>query len=306
VTCPVRCGKHSVGIANVKKEIRFAIWAVTPATVAVVLLSIACFSLLFYLCFLSLPSGVSWSERQFVGFQNFTRVFSRPETLQSLFLSFAYPIIVTVGALLVGFCVALIVVNRSPRLKPIFVAAIIVPQVIPMLAAGVMWKLIFNTEFGVLNYFLANLFQVRINWLGAASPALFAVILVDIWRSSGFMGLVCLAAMEALPKELFEAASIDGANFLQQIRHIMLPLLFPVILMACILQLVASLHAFDHIFIMTTGGPGSATSLLSLAAYRIGIARGMLGEGSVYALILSILALIVSYGPIRLLRRQFK
>jgi len=289
-----------------KKETGFTILATAPATAVVLLISMSCFGLLFYLCFFSLPSGMPFAARQFVGFQNFTRVFSRSETLQSLVLSLAYPIIVTLGALLVGFCVALVVVSRSPKLKPIFVTTIIMPQVIPMLAAGTMWKLIFNREFGVLNYFLDNLFNIKINWLGEASFALFAVILVDIWRASGFMGLVCLAAMEALPKELFEAASIDGANFLQQIRYILIPLLFPVVLMACILQIIASLHAFDHIFIMTTGGPGFATSLLSLTAYRFGMARGVLGEGAVYALLLAVLALCVSFGPIQLMRKQFK
>lgn len=289
-----------------RRESRFIMLAVTPATAIVLILSAFAFILLIYLSFFALSTGQPWGDRRFVGFENYQRVFSRPDTLRALLLSFIYPVLVTLGALLVGFCIALVVVGRSPFLKTISVAAMIVPQTIPPVVAGTMWKLILNTEFGILNYLLLKIVGVKINWLGEANTALFSVILVDVWRSSAFMGLVSLAAMEALPRELFEAASIDGANYLQKIVHVAIPLLLPVLIMACILQTIAALHAFDHIFIMTAGGPGTATNLLSLAAYRVGMSMGFLGQGSVYAVLLAVVALALSFLLIRFMRRQFE
>jgi len=285
---------------------RFIAGAVTPAAAIVLALSMFAFLLLIYLSFFDLSTGQPLGDRRFVGFENYQRVFSRPDTLRAILLSLIYPVLVTLGSLLAGFCIALVVVGRSPFLKAVLVAAMIVPQTIPPVVAGVMWKLILNTEFGILNYLLLKLIGVKINWLGEARAALFSIILVDVWRSSAFMGLVSLAAMEALPKELFEAASIDGANYFQRIVHVTIPLLLPVLIMACILQTIAALHAFDHIFIMTTGGPGTATNLLSLAAYRVGMSMGFLGQGSVYAVLLALVALALSFLLIRLMRRQFE
>ena len=289
-----------------REQRRFIAGAVTPAAAIVFTLSAFAFLLLIYLSFFDLTTGQPWGVRRFVGFENYQRVFSRPDTLRAILRSLIYPVLVTLGSLLVGFCIALVVVGRSPFLKAVLVAAMIVPQTIPPIVAGVMWKLILNTEFGILNYLLLKLIGIKINWLGEARAAFFSIILVDVWRSSAFMGLVSLAAMEALPKELFEAASIDGANYFQRIVHVTIPLLLPVLIMACILQTIAALHAFDHIFIMTTGGPGTATNLLSVAAYRVGMRMAFLGQGSVYAVLLALVGLALSFLLIRLMRRQFE
>lgn len=286
-----------------KASVRFAYGAVGPAFVLVVVLASALISLLIYLSFHSFPLGAAWTARKFVGIENYKRIFADPETLHSVILSLCYPPLVTLGALLMGLSAALATVNRGPKTKAFITTCMIVPQTLPYAVSGLMWKLILNTDFGILNYFLRPL-GARINWLGEPSWALFSIILVDIWRASAFMSLVSLAALETVPKELYEAADIDGAKFRQKLFNITFPLIRPVLLMACLLQIIACAHVFDHIYILTAGGPGTATNLLSLAAYRSGLRMGFMGEGAVYAVLVAIIAFGFSAGFMFMMRKR--
>jgi len=173
----------------------------------------------------------------------------------------------------------------------------------PSIASQV-WKLMFNAESGVINYFLDLLFGLRVVWLGPRF-AFLSVLLTNVWMSTPFVTLVIYAGLRTLPMEPYESAVIDGANSLQLFRWITLPLLKPLVLLTLLFRLIDMFKMFDIPYVLTQGGPGNATEFLGLRIYRVGFGvTGLVGRSSAISVVLIAIVAILSVILIRLLSRN--
>lgn len=171
--------------------------------------------------------------------------------------------------------------------------AMILPILVPPVAIGSMWKLMYNYDFGIFNQMLTALGLTPVNWLGSTSLALASVIVVDIWHWVPFVFLILFAAVEGLPTDLVEAARVDGATRWQVIWRIMLPLLRPAIVVAFLFRTILAFKVFDEVYLLTSGGPGTATELVNLHLYKVFFEQNQLGYGALLSL--AVIAAIVAF-----------
>ncbi len=173
----------------------------------------------------------------------------------------------------------------------------------PSIAAQ-MWKLILNSEYGVLNAVLTALFGLKVTWLGP-DLAFWSVLMVDVWQFTPFVALIIYAGLRSMPDEPYESAAIDGATRWQVLRHITVPMLRKLLYLALLLRALDSLKLFDTAFVLTQGGPGNATEFLSLHVYRLANAQnGLIGRASAVAIVLLVLTIVVSRILIRQQRKE--
>lgn len=243
--------------------------------------------------------GIRWT------LQNFARFFKDDFFLSALAHTLVYAVIALTFEFLLGLGLA-VLLNREMRGRSFFRAALLVPMMLPSVVVGVVWRLMLNPNFGALNGTLqgfgAN--TESLTWTASPTLAFASVILVDIWQWTPFMFLILLAGLQAIPEEPYEAALIDGSTPWQTFRHVTLPLLKPAILIALLLRTMDLLRVFDQIFILTEGGPGSATETISLYIYRTAFRFGDFGYAAAMSFVLLLLTNIISLTYIRLLQRQ--
>jgi multiple sugar transport system permease protein len=181
---------------------------------------------------------------------------------------------------------------------------LLAPMLLPPVVAAVIWRLIYNPEFGVLNGMLRQLgiSTANLTWTSGRTSAMLSVILVDVWQWTPFMFLLLTAGLQAIPAEPLEAARVDGAGYWRRLVDVILPLLKPTILLALLLRSMDLLRIFDQIFILTQGGPGSATETVSLYIYRTAFRFSNFG----YAAAMSFVGLIITTAAARALMRLMK
>ncbi len=217
-----------------------------------------------------------------VGLDNFKILLSDPVFWSSVRVTTVYAVVATVVETALGVGIALLL-NRSSIVGKIFERVLILPLMIAPVIAGVIWGLMFNPQFGVLNHVLG--LGSTFDWLGE-NTALWSVILVDAWIFTPFVAILVLAGIRSLPKEPFEASAVDGASWLYMFRRLMLPMMWPYILVAVIFRFMDSLKIFDHVYVLTAGGPGTATRTLQIGAYEDSIINLNYSLGSTYMLLL--------------------
>jgi multiple sugar transport system permease protein len=243
--------------------------------------------------------GVRWTV------QNFARLFKDDFFLSALAHTLVYAIIALTFEFLLGLGLA-VLLNRKMRGRSFFRAALLVPMMLPSVVVGVVWRLMLNPNFGAINGTLqgfgAN--TESLTWTATPTLAFASVIMVDIWQWTPFIFLILLAGLQAIPEEPYEAALIDGSSAWQTFQYVTLPLLKPAILIALLLRTMDLLRVFDQIFILTEGGPGSATETISLYIYRTAFRFGDFGYAAAMSFVLLLLTNIISMLYIRLLQRQ--
>ncbi len=210
---------------------------------------------------------------------------------------------VVLAEFLLGFGIA-VLANEVPRGAGLFKTVLIIPIMVPPIAIGTMWRLMYQSEFGVINTLLRELRLPTPNWLGDPGIALISVMLVDVWHWTAFMFLILLAGLEALPAEPFEAARVDGASARQTFWHLTLPLMRPMILVALMLRTIFAFKVFDEIFLLTTGGPGTATEVVSMYIYKVIFRTLELGYGSFLSLVAALITSTFVVGYLWVLRRE--
>ena len=226
----------------------------------------------------------------FVGFANYASVLGDAQFWSSVRVTGTFAVGATIVETVLGVVIALLL-NRSSIVGRIFEKVLILPLMIAPVIAAVVWKLMFNPQFGVLNHVLGlgNTFD----WLSSQN-AMFSVILVDLWIFTPFVAILVLAGIRSLPKEPFEASEVDGANWFYMFRKLMLPMLWPYILVAVIFRFMDNLKVFDHIYVLTAGGPGVATRTLQIGAFEDSIINLDYSRGSTYMLLLWIIVFITA------------
>jgi multiple sugar transport system permease protein len=216
--------------------------------------------------------SVTSDDGTFLGLRNFSRALGNPLFYEALRSTGVYALIVLPTEIVLGLGFALLVhrtVERPGLRAAIYVLAIL-PLVVPPVAIGVVARLIYAPSYGVLNIILERigLIHVEIPWLGNPTLAMLSVASVDVWQWTPFVYLVLFAGLQTVPRESVEAAQVDGAGWWTQFRYIELFYLRPLFLLILFFRLADVLRVFDHIFILTGGGPGTTTQLLSLYMYR--------------------------------------
>lgn len=228
----------------------------------------------------------------FVGLRNWATLFSDDLLLRAVLQTLYYAIASVAGATAVSLALALLL---NQRLKTIgfYRTFFFLPAVTSLVAIAMVWRWIYNTEFGVLNAFLGSLGVNPINWLGDPILAMPAVILMSIWRSAGFNTVLFLAGLQGVPQEYYEAAAIDGASLWDRFRHITLPLISPTTFFVVVNGLIGSWQVFDQVYILTRGGPSLSTVTVVYLIYSNGFEWYKTGYASAmaYALFLIIIAL---------------
>jgi multiple sugar transport system permease protein len=204
--------------------------------------------------------------------------------LRPAFLNTLVFVVVSVAAeTVIGLALALLV-GKLTRGKGLVRTIMILPILVPPVAIGSMWRLMYNYDFGIFNEIAMSLGFDPVNWLGSTSLALMSVIIVDIWHWVPFVFLILFAAVEALPVDVLEAARVDGATGWQALRHVILPLLRPALMVAITFRSILAFKAFDEVFLLTSGGPGTSTELISLHLYKVFFEQNQLGYGAMLSL----------------------
>lgn len=277
----------------------FPYWFLAPCVLLLAALTVYPF---FYILRTSLYR-LSPAGDVFVGSLNYTRIFQDPFFYRAVWQTLVF----AAGALALEFVLGLgmaLLLDGEIRARGLWRALFLLPMILPPVVAGVIWRLIYNPSFGVLNGILHSLGADIKRWTWLASPvmALPSIILVDVWEWTPFVFLILLAGLQAIPNEPYEAARIDGSSAWQTFRHITLPLLSPSILVALLLRTMDLLRIFDQVFILTQGGPGFSTETVSLYIYKTAFRFYDFGYAAVLSLALLAVTMLLSHVYIRFLR----
>lgn len=266
---------------------------------AIVLLSIITIYPLFYVFYLSLHrKQLIFDISRFVGFGNYLFLF-RDDRFWNALKNTAYFTSLSVSLeLLLGLCIALLL-NKKFRFQGILRAFVLIPWAIPTVVSARMWEWIYNTDFGILNYFLG----IKINWLGSHVWAINAAIFMDVWKTTPFVAILLMAGLKIIPQDLYQAARVDGAGSWAIFRRITLPLLKPVILVALIFRTLDAFRVFDAVYVLTGGGPANSTETLSIYAYKVLFQTLQFGYGSTISVMVFLFIGGISIFYISLLRR---
>jgi len=270
---------------------RFRYWALAPTLV--VLLALTIYPLV-QLLMMSV-STVSFAEGrviwQFTGLDNFQTFLGDaifPEAVRNTVL---FVIVVVSVEMFLGLTLALIA-SQVKRFSGLLRAILMIPILVPAIAIGTVWRLLYNFEFGVFNQVLKALSLPPQNWNGSALLALPSIMVVDVWHWTAFIFLLMLAGIESLPIEPMEAARVDGASDWQLLRHVVLPLLRPTILVTLMFRTIFSFKVFDEVFLLTGGGPGNATEVISLYINRVFFGQSRMGYGALLSIITILLTAV--------------
>jgi multiple sugar transport system permease protein len=199
---------------------------------------------------------------------------------------------------------ALLLHSRLVRFRGLFRTALFAPVVTTLVAVAVIWRYLFNTQYGLLNYALGGLGIERIDWLGDPVWAMPAIIVFAVWKNFGYNMLILLAGLQAIPEELYEAARIDGASYWRQFRHVTLPMLGPVMVMVNVLTIAGYFQLFAEPYVMTQGGPLQSTVSVLYFMYEEGFKWWNLGSASATAFVLFLFVLALTIVQLRLARWQ--
>ncbi len=233
----------------------------------------------------------------FVGFDNFLSVLNKPQFHQSLIFTLIYVGFSMLGMLVLSLVTAQIA-NQSFRGKNVFRAMILLPWAISYVVAGQSWKFILQGDYGIFNHILRQIgiLQENINWLVEKHFAVASVIMANIWKTYPLLALILIGGLQTLSKDLYESASIDGAGTVKKYIYITLPLLKPFILLGLIFTTLHTVNTIDLIYVMTNGGPGEATELLTLFNYRLFFQFLNFGEGAALAMLsVTITIVLISF-----------
>ncbi len=225
----------------------------------------------------------------FVGFKNYLRILSNPDFWYSVFVTVAFSLTSVTFETVLGLAFALIL-NEEIRGRGMLRAVVLIPWAVPTIISARTWQLMYNYSYGLFNWLFSHLGLGAINWLGTPTSAFFAVVVADVWKTTPFMTLLLLAGLQAIPKDLYEAALIDGASMFERFKSITLPLLKPVLIVALILRTIDALRVFDIIYVLTGGGPGGATTSVSFLAFNY-YNLGDYGLGSTVSILTFVLVL---------------
>jgi len=252
-------------------------------------------------------SSVTWRNARpvlaNVGLANFAALLHDSLFVTSVRNTLLFAAVAVAIEIVLGLALAL-ALGAVRHAKDFYITAFMLPILLPGIVIGAIWALMYNPDFGIINTSLAALDLQPHDWLGNPNLALGAIVAVDVWHWTPFCFLLLYAAVEALPADVFEAARIDGASAWQRCRYIALPLLAPAILVVLAFRAIIAFKVFDEVYLLTSGGPGTSTEVVSLTIYRRFFIEDHAGSGAAMSIVAFLVLGGVTLAAMRVIRRK--
>jgi len=239
---------------------------------------------------------------RFIGFDNYVHLLHTPLFWQALLNTLYFVVVGVPLSIAASLGTALLIDSRLARLKAFYRTALFAPVVTTLVAVAVVWRYLLHPRYGWLNYALGSIGIGPIDWLGDPHWAMPAIILMSVWKNFGYNMIILLAALQAVPAELYESARIDGASAFQRLRDVTLPALAPVLLMVSILTMAGHFQLFAEPYVMTQGGPAQRTITVLYFMYEEGFKWWSLGSASAVAFVLFAIMFAVTLLQLRVAR----
>lgn len=281
-------------------ERALAYWLLAPAVLLLGFIALYPVLRLIYTSFFQLQLSLT-PDPTFIGLENYAKAFADTRFWGALRNTSLIVIVTVPGALLLGLGLALLA-NLPYRVKWPVRLGLLLPWALPLVFVGLIFKWFFDGQYGVVNDVLMRFGGERLYWLIQPSLAMFAICWTIIWKTSSFVALILLAGLQTIPKELYEAAQVDGASPWQQFWRVTLPLLMPAILVALIFRTITAFQTFDIPFAMTQGGPGNSTETLAMFVRVESIDNLNFGYGSALAVLLFLISMVFTFFYLRYIR----
>jgi len=243
----------------------------------------------------------------YIGLENYERLLTDRRFHQAVFNTIYYTAASVPLTMIAGLSIALLLNNRI-RLRGIFRTLYYLPTITPLVVSAIIWKWLYQGDYGLINYYLIQLgvIQRPLLWLADPNLAMPSVILMSIWGGAGYHMVIYLAGLQAIPEEFYDAAKVDGASGVQRLRHITLPLLTPTTLFLFVTSAIGSFQIFAQIYIMTSGGPLNRTSTVGYYLYEKAFQHFDMGYASAIAYALFAMILVFTLVQLRLMRKDIQ
>ena len=245
------------------------------------------------------------ASARWAGLENFGYALTDPGFLAAIGHTLHFTILSVGLETLFGVLVALLL-NQEFRGRTLCRALLVLPWALPTIVNAIMWRLVYQPDFGVLNAVLTQggVMSAYRSWLGDPDGAMNAVIVADVWKNYPLVALIVIAALQNVPRDLYEAARLDGAKAWARFRVVTWPVIMPPLLVAVVLRTIEALKVFDIVYVMTRGGPASATKTMSFFVYEESFRFMRVGSGASYALILVLISMVFVTLYVRILRQE--
>ena len=288
------------------QERRFAWLLVLPALGAMLLVALFPLGFTFWESLHLHDLRMPWFGRPFVGAGNYTELLGDGRFWGAMGQTAFFTLSTVTLELVLGLALAL-ALNRAFRARGLVRAAVLLPWAIPTVVTGLLWRFLFDTRAGVANAVLGGIgaIDAPIAWFVHAGTAWVPIILADVWKTTPFVALLLLAGLQNVDRSLHEAAAVDGAGPWWRLLHVTLPLLRPAILVALIFRTLDAFRVFDLIYVMTGGGPGTATEPISLYAYNAFFGSLRFGYGAAISVTVFVVTFSLAMVYVRLLGREW-
>jgi multiple sugar transport system permease protein len=289
------------GRSRRRSDRRLAVALISPAML--LLLAMSVFPLLWavYLSFTDysatrdVPAG-------FVGFDNYVNVLTSSEVHARALTTLIYVVGAVTLQTVLGFGIAYLI-SRRTRGRGLVTTLFLVPMMLSPVVVGLFWRFMLDTQFGVVNSILGSLGLGQVEWLTQQRTAMLSLIIVDTWQWTPFIMLIALAGLTAVPRHLYEAASIDRASEWFRFRHITLPMVWPLLLIAVMFRAIEAFRLFDLVYILTSGGPGVSTETLSFHVYKVAFLGFNTGTASAYGILMVLVVIVLAQLYLRYLNK---
>lgn len=233
------------------------------------------------------------SQMDFLGFDNYVNLFQDDQFITSLFNTLWFALLYVPAAVILALLLA-VLFNRQIRGIGIFRTFVFIPVITSMVAVSLIWSMLYEDNGGLLNMLLSAVGIPPVHWLTDTNMAMISIAIMSIWKGLGYNMTIFLAGLQGVPGELYEAATIDGANSVQKFFRITVPMIGPTTYFVTLMTLIGALQVFDQVFIMTSGGPVNATKTVAMYLYQFGFQFYKMGYACAAAYVLFILVFIVS------------
>lgn len=235
-------------------------------------------------------------SRPFIGLDNYFNFALTPEFANAFWNTLILTVSVVTLEIIFAFGLAFLLTLPSLRFRSFYLLVIMVPLLISPVAVGLSWRLILHPDLGILNWVIGLAGIPRQAWLGNASLAMPTVIAVDIWHETSALILIFYAGLQSLPREPIEAARVDGASGWQSLMYVTVPLMVPIIVVGALIRTVSAVKTYDLVYILTRGGPGTATETISYLIWRTGLAGPLnLGQAAAGSILLFVVIVALTY-----------
>jgi multiple sugar transport system permease protein len=292
------------GVGRMISKRREHVWLLLPAVAT--LLCITIFPLIFSVnVSLRHYSTVGKPVHYFNNFGNYAFILTDPYFYNSLWVTIKFSLLCLLFELPIGFGIALLFSDKKYKLSPLSIF-IFLPMAIAPAVVGLVFRWFYSAEVGIVGYMLSLVGIQAPSWTSSSAASMFSVVLADAWEWTPFVFLICLAGLQSIDEEVYEAAQIDGASAWKRLQHITLPLMKPTVVIVVLLRAIPALKEFDKFFVVTAGGPGIATESTSLYVYKQFIWYNNLGTATAAAFILLIVIIVFCQLLFAYLRRQEK